>query len=372
MSYAQNAHKNNILSSAKRIMSDPESLRIHLFKSKPCPYARKCDKADCGDAHFLEEYRIPICLYLEFCQKKDCKMYHPHMGAPHEYISFMGVNRVLPTRQQFEEKKYITQLAKTLMADKDRLRQHLYRTSPCKYGEKCHEKETCQNAHFSNEYRIPICLFLNFCEDTNCKNFHPERDLKDKFSPFFKFSSIEEFNKKEEVMDLLKPLTKRNPLAVPSMPFKSKTKLCDFVKSKSMCRKGGCNFAHSLEELIITGTEPFPTIQEKKAFVEATTGKIIPYYYLRPSYKNSSERLRDYEDLKFVMMMRAEENGEKYEEPEEVETEEEQIEEILQEIDSDDEEYKMEKNKEIFLSEMEMEMEMEEFDSSIIVETFNY
>lgn len=373
MSYAQNAHKNNILASAKRILSNPESLRAHLYKSKPCPYANNCDRADCGDAHFLEEFRIPICLYLEFCQKRDCKMYHPHMGAPHEYISFMGINRSLLPRQQFEAKKCIIQGAKLLIEDKERLRQHFYRTIPCKYGEKCLEKETCQNAHFTNEYRLPICPFLNFCEDSSCKNFHPERDVKEKFYPLFKFSSVEEFLKREEEMAPLRPLINRNLKAIPSYfqkdRKKEKTKFCDFVKPKSMCRKAGCSYAHSLEELVI-GCDSFTSLEEKKAFVEATTGKSVPYYYLRPAYKNSDERRREHEELKFVMMMRAEENGEEYTEPEEPEESkyeeeiEQQMAEVLQEIE-------IETHQAEFSAEME-EMEMEEFDDSLYIEEFRW
>ena len=371
MSYA---HKNCILSAAKKIMSDTEALRAHLWKSKPCPYAQNCDRSDCGDAHFLEEYRIPMCLYLEFCQKKECKMYHPHMGAPHQYISFMGINRVLLPHQKWEAKKFVIQGAKALMSDKERLRQHFYRTSPCQNGEKCHEKETCQSAHFSDEYRLPICLFFDFCEDRDCKYFHPERDSKEKFIPLFKFSSAEfkerevMVEKRESIMEPLRPLRQRNPLAVPPKAFKEKTRLCGFVKTRSMCRKGGCTFAHSLEELIVS--DSFSSLQEKKEYVESTTGKIVEDYYLRPSYKNSVERKRENDELKFVMMMRAEENGEKYEETEEPEEtqydeDDENIEEVLQEI-------QMDEHKEQFLCEMDDFEEFEEFDDEVVVDTFYY
>lgn len=313
-----------------------------------------------------------MCLYLEFCQKKECKMYHPHMGAPHQYISFMGINNVLLSRQKWEEKKFVIQGAKALMSDKERLCQHFYRTSPCQNGEKCHEKETCQNAHFSDEYRLPICLFFDFCEDRDCKYFHPERDSKEKFNPSFKFSSAEfkereaMIKKRESIMEPLRPLRQRNPLAVPPKAFKEKTRLCGFVKARSMCRKGGCTFAHSLEELIVPGS--FSSLQEKKEYVESTTG-IVEDYYLRPSYKNSVERKRENDEFKFVMMMRAEENGEKYEETEEPEEtqdeDDENIEEVLQEI-------QMDEHKEQFLCEMDDFEEFDEFDDEVVVDTFYY
>lgn len=195
--------KNFILSSAKNILNNPESLRSHLWKSKPCPYAHNCDRSDCGDAHYLEEYRIPMCLYLEFCQKQDCKMYHPHMGAPHEYITFMGINQYLLPRQQWEMKKCVHQGAKALIADKERLRQHFYRTSVCPKEHNCKE-ETCHNAHFSDEFRLPFCLFLNFCDDKNCKYFHPDRDVKENFIPRFKYSS-QEFKKRQETLSVSSP-----------------------------------------------------------------------------------------------------------------------------------------------------------------------
>jgi len=177
-------------------------------------------------------------------------------------------------------------------------------------------------------------------------------------------------------MKNLLPLRQRNPLAVPYKPLKEKTKLCDFAKAKSMCRKGGCSFAHSLDELVLS-CGAFSSLEEKKAFVEATTGKKVADHYLRPSYKNSSDRLREHKELKFVMMMRAEENEENEEKYEDSEDEDEQescvtdsddrdteIEEVLQEIE-------MMEHQEEFVEETDT-MEMEEFDESIIVDTFYY
>ncbi len=388
MSAAMSARKNFILSSAKNILSDEVALRSHLLKSKVCPFGVNCDRKECGDAHFLEEYRIPICLYLEFCQKTECKMYHPHMGSPHEYISFMGINRVLMPRAEWEMKKCIYKGAKDLLDNKERRNQHFYRTRACTNGPNCANKETCQDAHFANEYRIPVCPFLNFCDITGCQNFHGERETKEQFmqrAPQFKFFSQENFQSHEKTMSLLLPMKQPNPLAISNKPYKLKTKLCGFVKVNKMCEKIGCTFAHNLEEL--QTDHEFANIQEKKDFVERRLGKRIPEVYLRPAHLNSVDRKIQHEQLEFVLKMQEEENGDnKYDDEEEVEVEEvEEVEEVtdlkvvidmninmdevLDEIEKEQDQ--IDEHKTQFIEEMEM-MEMEEFDDNIIVETFYY
>lgn len=392
---AISARKNFILSSAKNILSDEVALRSHLLKSKVCPFGVNCDRKNCGDAHFLEEYRIPICLYLEFCQKSDCTMYHPHMGSPPEYISFMGINRKLMPRVEWEMKKCIHNGAKEMLSNKESRDRHFYRTQACKDGLKCLHKETCQDAHFSDEYRIPVCPFLNFCDITGCQNFHGERETKEQFmkrAPQFKFSK-ETFRKHEKNMDLLRPLKERNPLAVSNQPYKLKTKLCAFVKDKKMCNKVGCSFAHSLEELQI-GRE-FGSLKEKKEFVERRMGKQISEVYLRPAYHNSVDRKMEQEEFEFVLKMQQEEiidDGKYVEEDEDDDEEEEEEEytelrvvidmdrakeemEILEEIEKEqkmiEDDHNIDDHKDQFIEEIEM-MEMEEFDENIVVETFYY
>lgn len=389
MSQTDFAHKQFILSSANNILSNQDALRKHIWKSQPCRYGHNCKSlSDCGQAHFLEEYRIPVCLYLEFCQSKDCKMYHPHLGAPHEYITFIGINKILPTRQDWDLKRHTFQSAREFIADKERLRQHLYRTSPCVNGPECKTKDICQSAHYADEYRIPICVFLDFCEEKGCKYFHPSRQTKENFMesvPKFKYiSEAEKVEKdknmekieKEKVMSLLRPLEHPNPLAVPSSPpvFSNRyTKLCDFVK-KGMCRKNGCPFAHSLDDLILKG---ITSSQEKRLFLEKTGNK-VDEIYMRPSYKNCIDRKIEYDQFKFVIQMRAEENGEKYEESDSDSSENYESSEdedcdlspksdILVSLS----ELEIERHKEDFLLEIE-DMEMEEFDDGVVVETFYF
>jgi hypothetical protein len=295
------------------------------------------------------------------------------MGSPQEYISFIGISHILPTKCEWEMKSSIIKGAIRMMSDKEALRQHFYKTEKCQYEEKCKSKDVCDHAHFLEEYRIPICLFFNFCEQKDCKHFHPQRDLKEFFPiPSFKYSTYESLKKREDVMKNLLPLYERNPLAIPSksLNMKEKTKLCEFVKEKRMCKRGGCSFAHSLDELVVN--QEFNTLEEKKRFVEITSGKKVEDFYLRPSYKNSSDRKREYDEIKFIKMMQAEENGEEYLDEEEEEVEEDQIDE--DQIDEVLGEIEMEEHKNQFLQEIEnMEnMEMEEFDDGIVVDTFYY
>ena len=356
---SQISHKQMILSAATKILSDSQALRNHMRKTKPCHYAHNCKHlSECGDAHFLEEYRIPMCLFLEFCQKGDCKMYHPHLGAPHEYISFMGINKVLLSRQEWENKRHTYNSARAFMADKERLRQHIYRTRACPNGAECKNKEGCQNAHFLEEYRIPICLFLNFCDEADCHYFHPTREAREKFlsekAPTFKYVNYEEYCRnvadKEKRLYLVRPLVGPNPLAVASpvkMAGNARTKFCSFVKDKKMCAKMGCTYAHSVEELV-NGYE-----------------MDIPRVFMRPAHKNSIERKMEWEQMKIFRQLQAEENGEKVEEDEN-----DQIEEVLEEIENEIED--VERHKEDFLREVDGMEELDEFDEGVVFETFTY
>lgn len=382
------SQKNFIISTANNILSDSQALRKHMWKTKPCPYGHNCKNflsngpSECGDAHFLEEYRIPMCLFLEFCQKKDCKMYHPHLGAPHEYISFMGINRNLLSRQEWENKRTTYNFARAFMADKERLRQHLFKTRSCQYGAECKNKENCQNAHFFDEYRIPVCLFMNFCDEKGCQYFHPSRETNEKFieekSPKFKYASSAAYEeskyKKEKVMSLLLPISCPNPLAVPSVvkiAENAKTKFCSFVKEKQMCKKMGCTYAHSIDELVVNGRE---SLQEKIDYLEKR-GKDIPLVFVRPVHKNWIKSHMEWEQMKIFKQIQAEENGEPVEEDDE-DTKEKEIEEVLEEIEKNIEEESemIEIFKDEFLRDLEFEgnEEFDEFDEGIVMETFTY
>lgn len=306
-----------ILNTANQILSNPEMLRNHMRKSRPCLHGCDCPYDECENAHFMEEYRVPICLYLEFCKKKDCKMYHPHMGSPVDYIKFIGV--MLPTREQWEYKKQrdmVHRNAKIFIADKERLREHLMKTRPCFHGDQCKNKEKCVGAHNLEEYRPPVCLFMNFCEDGNCPNFHPHRETKEKF---MEEKNIKFAEKKSERQSVILSLKERNDLAMPSKLKNNKvnTQFCNFVKEKSVCSKSGCNFAHSLEELVVN--IPYSSMEEKKKLVEKMTGKKVDDVFLRTSVENSAYLQMMKNQVEMIKEICEEEYENKYDEEEDEE-----------------------------------------------------
>jgi hypothetical protein len=94
--------------------------------------------------------------------------------------------------------------------------------------------------------------------------------------------------KKSERQSVILSLKERNDLAVPSKLKNNKvnTQFCNFVKEKSVCSKSGCNFAHSLEDLVVN--IPYSSMEEKKKLVEKMTGKKVDDVFLRTSVENSA------------------------------------------------------------------------------------
>ena len=345
------SRKSFIFFAANQVLSNPEMMHRHMWKTQPCQFGVDCDRniSECAGVHFMEEYRVPFCLYAELCPnvQSGCKMYHPHLGTPQEYISFMGINKKFVSHDTWslrQKRNLFHKNAHKMIADKDVLAKHFYKTKPCDNGEKCH-RENCSFAHFSEEYRIPICLFLEFCEEQKCQNFHPNRETKEEYlkknNITFKYSSEKEY--KDTIPSPLESLKKANPLAMPSKSFRNKinTQFCSFVKEKGQCRKSGCTFAHSLEDLVVNFS--YSSLEEKRKTLEKKTK--IDDIFLRPSYMNSTYIRMMRQQVKMIDEMRAEENGEKYEEDEE--EDEKNIEEILDEIE-------IEQHKQEFLDELEM------------------
>jgi hypothetical protein len=318
-----------ILASANQILSNPEMMRKHLYKSQVCKEV-DCPYDGCDNAHFIEEYKPPICLYLEFCNTPNCPMYHPHFGSPYDYAKYIGIDRVLMTRENWELKKQRNMIhtnARRFMADKKLLSQHLHKTRACFYGSFCKNKE-CTGAHSVEEYRVPICLFMNFCEEEKCPNFHPHRDDKNKFTEEFQqiLKKNEEKNKPhydiqdiqniQNIQDKVGSLcinTNRNPLAIPNKVNNQKrnTRFCSFVKENSSCSRTDCKFAHSLEELVIS--YPYSTLQQKKELVEKMTGNPVPEVFLKSSLDNS-EFLKMMKDQVDMIKEMKEEESKEYEE----------------------------------------------------------
>jgi hypothetical protein len=307
-----------IIAYANQIMANPEMMRKHLDKSKVCQ-TMDCPNDGCQDAHFIEEYKAPVCLFLEFCKNPNCKMYHPHLGSPHEYVRYIGMDNVLMTRENWELKKQRNMIhtnARQFMTDKKLLSQHLHKTRACHHGSFCKNKDKCPGAHSIEEYRFPICLFMNFCEEEKCQNFHPHQDDKNKFVKNFQqiLKKNEEKNKTHYDIQDIKNIqyiqyiqdnaslcinNTRNPLAIPNKVNNQKrnTRFCSFVKENSSCSRTDCKFAHSLEDLVIS--QPYSTLQQKKELVEKMTGNSVSEVFLKSSLHNSDylKMMKDQVDM---------------------------------------------------------------------------
>lgn len=359
-----------IIFNANKIMSNPVLLQQHMSKAKPCHFGIDCkrDLSECAGAHFLEEFRVPICLFLHICKKKDCTMYHPNMGTAQEYITFMGIDKVLPTHEKWisvkdsvkDRRENVIKGAKHTISNPDLLRKHLTKTRSCFHGLKCRNKESCCGAHFLDEYRLPICLYLEFCQDKACKAFHPhlgktKEQFMEENNINLPIRKIEENELVDDAKDNdIVPLTGRNRRASPSPIVNSKknTALCSFVKNNSKCKRAGCSFAHSIIDLNLP-IEQGASIEKKREMAERIFGT-IPDFFMNPSYMNSEyiNMLKKQEDL--VDDLRRQENGEENDENLSKD-DEENIEEFLKEIE-------YEQAKEDFLMEMDLlELGLEEF-----------
>lgn len=284
-------------------------------------------------------------------------MYHPNLGSGQQYITFMGIDKVLPTHEKWIDTKTRREIvikgAKHTISNSELLREHLMKTRPCFHGIKCKNMESCSGAHFLDEYRLPICLYMEFCQEKSCKAFHPH--LGKAKEQFMQENNINlPIRKvKAKIEDML-PLSDRNPQAVAKNVVHSKanTALCSHVKADSKCKRTGCTFAHSIEDLVF----PFPTgevsIEAKRVMAEQFMKKKIPDFFMNPSYMNSEYLGMMKKQVDMVDDLRQqEETGQMQEMTEEDEA---NIEEILQEIEQD-------KAKDEFLAELEMLFDLEEF-----------
>jgi hypothetical protein len=165
---------------------------------------------------------------------------------------------------------------------------------------------------------------------------------------------------RQDTMKDMLPLRERNPQAEIKhvAHVKSNTALCSYVKADSKCKKSGCSFAHSVDDLVL----PFPvgevSIEAKRVMAEQFMKKKIPDFFMKPSHMNSEYLGMMKKQVDLVDdLRRQEETGQEMQEMQMVEmTEEDEsnIEEILQEIEQN-------KAKDEFLAELEMLFDLEEF-----------
>ena len=214
--------------------------------------------------------------------------------------------------QTFSERE-VTLAAKKIVANKEALAQHLFRTQKCRHGIRCNRKETCVGAHFANEYRVNICLHLQYCNRPECDKYHPNLGSVEGYLIAFgiKFeykskeewlaatskkpypvvssastvstassastvstastASVEEPNAKRQRTFVqgafartfahshpnLAPLTnahKINRSAV-QVDHRINTRLCSKMTEDSPCQYHGCTFAHSIDQLVLRKCE---------------------------------------------------------------------------------------------------------------------
>jgi chemotaxis protein histidine kinase CheA len=150
------------------------------------------------------------------------------------------------------------------------------------------------------------------------------------------------------------PLSDRNPHAVIKhvVHAKSNTALCSHVKVDSKCKKSGCAFAHSVEDLIL----PFPvgqvSLEAKRVMAEQIVKKKIPDFFMNPSHMNSEYLDMMKKQVDMVDDLRQQETGEILNEEDE-----KNIEDFLKEIEKEEEEC----SKEEFLAELELLDQFEDY-----------
>lgn len=319
---------------AHRVSSDPELLRRHLWKTKPCHHGVECRNLEkCCAAHFAEEYRAPVCLHLEYCNRRDCDRYHPHLGSIQGYMEKMGISFQFATRNEWESQKSqnsrraeVQKMAHEVSTNAELLKKHLYKTQPCRFGVACKNKENCPAAHFADEYRAPVCLHLEFCNKDGCDRYHPHMGTVQGYMEFkkirFEFASLTEWEKSsEEKSPILAPRSQFRrdrkvglseeskermfPIGqggkIPNMPKRDhdqrrNTKMCRHASDEKMCPHMDCGFAHSLDELVLPmcprkdcGCPMYHDGQDRAESAKRILKIEIEEWMLRPAHQNNGD-----------------------------------------------------------------------------------
>lgn len=293
--------------------------------TKPCNYKLECFKMDtCSFAHFKNEYRVPRCSYDRFCKNQYCNFYHSHLGTEEQYMNYMKIHFDFNTKQDwisymnYKRRKEVEKRYYEVMNDKKLLSEYLWKTKPCIHGVKCIADKCC-GAHFKNEYRIPICLNMEFCQNTNCNFFHPHKETKESYltrmNIDFKYDSLEDMfkqlkdhNEKNKMRNLL-PLSE--PYFIKTSMKENKNKFTMFCKNMSCdkkCPYPDCAFAHSINQLIINCDYDNDIIKKAKIVEETLKIKIEPFMFRDESENNEYLfMLKQHED--FILELKKEEDS---------------------------------------------------------------
>lgn len=300
------------------------------MKTKPCHYKLECFKMDtCTFAHFKNEYKVPRCSYDRFCKNKYCTLYHSHLGTEEQYMNYMKIHFDFNSKEEwisymtYKRRKEVEKRYYEVMNNKKLLSEYLWKTRPCIHGIKCVNIEKCCGAHFKDEHRIPICLNMEFCQNTNCNFYHPHKETKDKYlirmNIDFKYESLQDMfkqlkdhNEKTKMKNLLplyEPYIGIKDIKNNIKDIKNKfTMFCKNMSSDKKCPYPDCAFAHSINQLVINNCDYYNDTNKKTKIAEEILKiKIEPFMFKDESENNEYLfMLKQHQD--FILELKKEED----------------------------------------------------------------
>lgn len=106
----------------------------------------------------------------------------------------------------------IQKYATNCLENPEMMNKHFWRTEPCKYGVNCSNMDICDKAHFKSEYKVPMCIYMEFCKFKYCEFCHKEEDKEKYVLPTFKYNSPKDWlldiTKMKQDLDMLEIETK--------------------------------------------------------------------------------------------------------------------------------------------------------------------
>jgi hypothetical protein len=150
-----------VIDHATFLKENKDAMSKHLHKSKVCTNLLCSNKEECDFAHSLDDFKPAVCLYQEFCENKECAMFHPHRQTVEEYIASRNITFKTSIGHQYQFKPYVagafTKMCSLMTND-----------TPC-------PREWCTFAHSIYE--------LHFSPDLVCYHYHPKTEICKKFHP---------------------------------------------------------------------------------------------------------------------------------------------------------------------------------------------